>query len=272
MGPLFGLVMLGAMFYGAYVLVRVIIALAKKQEMKPWLLKLGASFVVFVIAGAGVGASSGGSSGGSYVTSDKQGNAVTTTSAPQTTSSPQQTTPVQQKTPEELEQERIAREEEAALQKKYDDQKKYEEWIEWKKQEAEKQAQKAEEERKAQEAQRRKEQERRRQEENKYQAINISSLLNEIRSNAARAKHNFNGKYLKMEGLVLTIESDGDNVVISDGEYNLMPAVHCMPSRNNKTVREKIFRLNKGQYVTVYGKVTNIGESIGCYFELEKIQ
>ena len=163
-------------------------------------------------------------------------------------------------------------EEEAALQKKYDDQKKYEEWLAWKKEEAKRQAQKAEDDRKAEAEKRRKEQERRRQEENKYQAINISALLNEIRSNAARAKYNFNGKYLKMEGIVLTIESDGDNIVISDGEYNLIPAVHCMPSRNNKTVREKIFHLNKGQYVTVYGKVTNIGETIGCYFELEKIQ
>ena len=75
-----------------------------------------------------------------------------------------------------------------------------------------------------------------------------------------------------MKGIVLTIESDGDNVVISDGEYNITPAVHCLPSRNNKSVRENIFNLNKGQYVTVYGKITDIGEVIGCYLELGKIE
>ena len=163
-------------------------------------------------------------------------------------------------------------EEEAALQKKYDDQKKYEEWLEWKKQEAARQAQKAEEDQRAEQERRRKEQERRREEENKYQRINISALLNEIRSNAARAKHNYNDKYVKMEGIVLAIESDGDNVVISDGEYNITPAVHCLPSKKNQKVREQIYRINKGQYITVYGKITNIGEIIGCYLELDKIQ
>lgn len=116
-----GLVLLICLFYGGYALVRLVIALIKKQDIKPWLLKLGASFVIFFIAGVS------GPSGRSYVASDKQGNAVTTTSTPQ-------------KTPEELEQERKVKEEEAALQKKYDDQAKYEEWIAWQKKEKEKQA------------------------------------------------------------------------------------------------------------------------------------
>ena len=136
------------------------------------------------------------------------------------------------------------------------------------------QEQKRNEEAQSQREWEKKEQELKKQEQerNKYQFINSSALLNEIRSNAARAKNNFNGRYLKIQGIVLTIESDGDDLVISDGAYNVMPAIHCQPDRKNKAVREMMFNLNKGQYVTVYGKVSNIGETIGCYFDLEKIE
>lgn len=233
------LVGFASMIYGAYVLVRLVMALTKKQEVKPWGLKLGAAFLIFVLSS-------------STVSSDSSKSSMDTSAA---------TSPVQQKTTEELEREKQEKERQVALnqrkkeqeQRRNEEQRKQQEWAN--KQES------------MQEQKRKEEQER-----NKYQAINISTLLGEIRSNAARAKRNYNGKYIKTQGIILTIESDGDNVMISDGEYNITPAVHCLPSRNNKSVREKIFNLNKGQYVTVYGKITDIGEVMGCYLELEKIE
>ena len=244
MGPFLGLVMLGAMFYGAYVLVRVIIALAKKQEMKPWLLRLGASFVIFVIAGAGVGASSGGSSGGSYVTSDKQDNAATTTSVPQTT-------PVQQKTPEELEQERIAKEEEAALQKKYDDQAKYEEWIAWQKQEAEKKAAKEKEAA-----------EKERAEKEKYKRASAREMLSLLAENGYAAKQKYNKELLKISNVrVSWIGPNGGGFLADSGNDFETHMFWCSVSSKTKGIQ--LSKLRKDEYVTVYGKIDSVGEKVG---------
>lgn len=236
------LVVLASIAYGVYVLIRLVMAFIKKQETNPWLMKLGVAFLVFILSAAGL-------SSGSPTTS-------TSTSAPATT-----TTPVQHRSAEELEQEKARQ---AALEqrkkeqekKRIEEQKKRQEW----------------DKRQAEEEKRRKEQETRRKYEARFQQISISSLLNDIRSNAARAKKNYDGKKLKMEGLVLQIDSDGDFIVVSDGPFNILPAVYCYPKKNYGSLKDQMLKINKGEYIMVYGKVLDIGESLGCVLELEEIK
>ena len=114
--------------------------------------------------------------------------------------------------------------------------------------------------------------ERRRKEElNKYVEADINILISDAKNNAARANRAYNGKYVKIVGgYVHNIESDGDYISLSgDGSYSLLH-VQCFPQ--NSEVREQIFNLNKGQYVTVYGRISKVGEIVGYRLEMHKIE
>ena len=104
-----------------------------------------------------------------------------------------------------------------------------------------------------------------------YVEADINILISDAKNNAARANRAYNGKYVKIVGgYVHNIESDGDYISLScDGSYSLLH-VQCFPQ--NSEVREQIFNLNKGQYVTVYGRISKVGEIVGYRLEMHKIE
>lgn len=142
---------------------------------------------------------------------------------------------------------------------------------------------KAEEERKRQEKLlAEQEKERKKQQEkidkenadkNNHDFIEISaqSLMNELESNAARANKNFNGKYVKITNAVVTnIESDGDFINVNSSDIISLTSIQCSPKY--ESTKEQIFNLNNGQIITVYGQIKDVGEIIGYYVELLKIE
>lgn len=157
-----------------------------------------------------------------------------------------------------------------------------------KEQEKEKQRQREQEERERAEkeaAERKAQEERRKQEEikrkereksqnNSYTEINIATLMGDLKANAARANKKYNDKNFKIVGgVVEEIESEGDYVVINTPNFDVemfWSKVQCFPKTD--LVREQIFNLNKNQRVTVYGKITHVGETLGYDLELMKIE
>ena len=98
--------------------------------------------------------------------------------------------------------------------------------------------------------------------------ISAVALMNELESNAARTKNNFDNRYVKItNGTVTNIESDGDYVTLNG--YSLAN-IQCFPKY--QSTREQIFALNNGQHITVYGKITHVGEIAGFSLELLKIE
>ena len=147
----------------------------------------------------------------------------------------------------------------------------------------EKEKKKAEEERKRQEKlAAEQEKERQKQQEkidkenadkNNHDFIEISaqSLMNELESNAARANKNFNGKYIKITNAIVTnIDSDGDYINLNYSDIISLTSIQCFPKYDS--TKEQIFNLNNGQIITVYGKIKDVGEVIGYYVELLKIE
>ena len=94
------------------------------------------------------------------------------------------------------------------------------------------------------------------------------------KANAARANKKYNGEYLKIiGGVVEEIESNGDYVNINtptDDWDLLLSSVMCFPETD--LAKEQVFNLNKNQRVTVYGRITRVGESLGYSMELLKIE
>lgn len=105
---------------------------------------------------------------------------------------------------------------------------------------------------------------------NNHDFIEISAvaLMNELKANAARTKNNFDDRYVKITNATVTnIESDGDYVSLNG--YGLAN-IQCFPKY--QSTREQIFALNSGQMITVYGKITHVGEIAGFSLELLKIE
>ena len=137
----------------------------------------------------------------------------------------------------------------------------------------------AQEERRKQEEAARKEQEKAQKELNEinshsYAEIHIATLMNDLKANAARANKTYNGKYFKIVGgIVKNIESEGYYISLytptADFDINLHH-IKCYPQTD--LAKEQIFRLNMNQRVTVYGKITDVGEIMGYEFELLKIE
>lgn len=105
-----------------------------------------------------------------------------------------------------------------------------------------------------------------------YAEADIDILLNDVKSNAAKANKNYKGKYVKIVGgVVRNIESNARYInVEGSNPYEILINVQCYPKNNS--VKDAIMNLSKGQQVTVYGKITDVGEIMGYSLDLEKIE
>ena len=101
--------------------------------------------------------------------------------------------------------------------------------------------------------------------------VNAQVLMYDLENNAARANKAYSNRYVKIvDAVVVNIESDGDFFVIDAPDGLGLRGVTCFPKYDS--TREQIFSLNNGQYVTVYGKITRVGEVLGYSLDLLKIE
>jgi len=152
------------------------------------------------------------------------------------------------------------KEEDAALQDAYDKQAQYEEWMEWKKgqelQEAyDKQAQYEEwiawqqQQAEAEAAER-----------NKYTPVSAGQLMADFESNGAAARSRYQGKYVKITGVVESVSADGDGLLLSNGADIQRCAIAC--DRKPGMAGRSLTSLARGEVVEISGKVTSVGGAV----------
>lgn len=104
-----------------------------------------------------------------------------------------------------------------------------------------------------------------------YVEADIDVLLDDAKNNAAKANRNYKGKYVKIvNGSVFNIESNARYVSLEGSDQFTLLHVQCYPK--NDSVKNAMLNLSKGQFVTVYGKITDVGEILGYSLDLEKIE
>lgn len=105
-----------------------------------------------------------------------------------------------------------------------------------------------------------------------YAEANIDFLLNDVKNNAAKANRDYKGKYVKIiGGTVSNIESNALYMNIRGSDpYDFIINVQCYPK--NDSVKNAIINLSKGQVVTVYGQITDVGEVMGYSLSMDKIE
>ena len=105
-----------------------------------------------------------------------------------------------------------------------------------------------------------------------YETAGIEEMITEVEGNALKANKIYKGKYVKIvNGSIGTIESDGDYFTLEshNAAFTLL-GVKVRPQ--NSTQRNKLAEFSKDDPVTVYGKVTDVGEIMGYTVSLDKLE
>ncbi len=104
-----------------------------------------------------------------------------------------------------------------------------------------------------------------------YKQIDIDVLEDALEENAAAAKEEYNGKYFAITGRLGTIDSDLKYISllsVSD-KYDIV-GVHC--SIKNQETKDVVKSLKKDQTIVVKGKITDVGEVLGYYLDIDSIE
>lgn len=104
----------------------------------------------------------------------------------------------------------------------------------------------------------------------KYTPVTIGELYKELDENALRAETNWSDKYVAIIGQLSNIDNDGKYFSISDTE-GTWRSVTCDIGKKDQ-VRNLIKGLNTGDEVLVYGQISSIGEVLGYYVDVDKVE
>ena len=104
-----------------------------------------------------------------------------------------------------------------------------------------------------------------------YAEADIDVLLGDAKNNAAKANRDYNGKYVKIVGgYVFNVESNARYIQIEGSDPYTLIHVTCNPK--DSKVKDAMINLSKGQQVTVYGKITDVGEIMGYQLDMDKVE
>ena len=92
-----------------------------------------------------------------------------------------------------------------------------------------------------------------------YTKVNIDQLEEELKQNAARAQQNYKGKYIEFSGRLGVIDANGKYFAVDGNGF--MSSFHC--SIENDKQKHTIINKNKGDGITVRGKVSDVSEILG---------
>ncbi|MBQ6272660.1 MAG: hypothetical protein IJK63_00375 [Oscillospiraceae bacterium] len=105
-----------------------------------------------------------------------------------------------------------------------------------------------------------------------YTHYDVTELFDALEGNAMKAQNTFKGQYVELEGYLGTIDSDGKYISLEADPENydyLFQSVHCSITTDEQ--REIIMELNKGEPIVVRGLITDVGEVMGYYLDIDSI-
>ena len=108
------------------------------------------------------------------------------------------------------------------------------------------------------------------EEEITYTKIDVDTLEDALENNAAAAKDEYKGKYLEITGRLGTIDSDLKYISLLSitDEWDFV-GIHC--KLKTEATKESVKSLSKDQTIVVKGKITDVGEVLGYYLDVDEI-
>ena len=107
--------------------------------------------------------------------------------------------------------------------------------------------------------------------QNDYTEVSITKLHEELDDNALRAEDTYKNMRVKITGYINVIDSDGKYISV-DGSKSAwdFDSVHC--TLLNDEQRSVVKSKSRGDKVTVWGKITSIGEIVGYSMRIDYIE
>lgn len=103
-----------------------------------------------------------------------------------------------------------------------------------------------------------------------YTKVDIDVLENDLENNAAAASEKYKGKYLEITGKLGTIDSSLKYFSLkSPTDKWDLTGIYCR-LKDSKT-KEFVKTLNRDQIISVKGQITDVGEVLGYYMNVDEI-
>ena len=103
-----------------------------------------------------------------------------------------------------------------------------------------------------------------------YTVVSVSEMMDVLESNAMKAEATYQDKYVEITGRLGNIDSDGKYIDLmpTDDEWAFI-GVTCY--LKNDEQRAQVMEMSVDDVVTLRGKITDIGEVLGYYLDIDSI-
>lgn len=102
--------------------------------------------------------------------------------------------------------------------------------------------------------------------------IDVDTLYDELEENALAASQKYKGEYIAIRGKVGNIDSDGKYFDLEKiNNIFSISSVRCS-TNGNRDVIDQLSKLTKDQEVVVHGYISDVGEVIGYFMDLDYIE
>ncbi len=103
-----------------------------------------------------------------------------------------------------------------------------------------------------------------------YEKVEASTLIKTLEGNALKAKNTYKDKYVEVTGYLGNVDASGNYISI-DPEEDAMIITGIQAYTTNDEQKKVIAELDKGQKVTVKGKIKDVGEVLGYSIDIDEI-
>jgi aspartyl/asparaginyl-tRNA synthetase len=95
--------------------------------------------------------------------------------------------------------------------------------------------------------------------------------MDDLDKNALKAEKKYNDQYVELTGKLSNIDSSGKYISLnpSDDRFTII-GVMCYIK--NDTQSDKVMEMEKGQSVTLKGKIKSVGEVMGYSLDIDEIE
>ncbi len=103
-----------------------------------------------------------------------------------------------------------------------------------------------------------------------YEVYTVSQLLDDLANNALKAEETYKNKHVEITGTLSNIDSDGSYISLSPTN-NSFTLVNVQCYIKNEEQKARILELEKGDTVTIKGKIKSIGELLGYSIDIHAV-
>ena len=105
-----------------------------------------------------------------------------------------------------------------------------------------------------------------------YEAVDLNDMFESLKNNAMKAETEYQNKYIEITGKICNFDSDGEYVSVEPtnaDEWNFDSVMCYIKNDNHKNF---LLAKNKGDIITIRGKVKSIGEVLGYQIDINEVQ